>query len=129
MSDRGRESTGVLLSKILEEENGEIGGLWLRGGRVIFYPLGYESLMCLCPIVHVRAVCRVRFDPRLGKGVVQGRPLSYNVGVPLEHILLEPAFHVRRNGMPRFGAALIGHNWPERAGDTVAKRIVGRCQS
>ena len=116
---------GLSLEKFRRTRRPDRRALGCGSGGVVLNPLGHHGGMRLRPIVHIRAVCRVRLDPGLGKGVVQVRPLRHDVGIALELVLLEPAFDIGRYQLAGLGAASIGHNRTERAGDPVAQRVVG----
>ena len=80
--------------------------------------------MRLCPGVDILAVSWIRIHPGLGDGVVQVRPLSHDVRITLELVLLKPSLDVGSNQLPGFGSALIFHNRSESAGDAVAQQVV-----
>src|ERR1700736_1784596 len=63
-------------------------------------------------------------NPSLGHCVVQVGPLSYDVGVALEFVLLKPSLDVGSDQLPGFRPALIFDNWSERAGNAVAQEVV-----
>src|SRR5271165_1921819 len=63
-------------------------------------------------------------NPGLGHRVVQVGPLSHDMGVALEFVLLKPSLDVGSNRLPGFRPALVFDNGSEGAGNAVAQEVV-----
>ena len=80
--------------------------------------------MGLGPGIYIGAMGWIPSNPGLGHRVVQVGPLSHDMGVALEFILLKPSLDVGSNQLPGFRSALIFNNWSERVGNAVAQEVV-----
>src|SRR5580658_5393651 len=128
LGHRRWELAGVVFREILEVQDGEVRGLWLRRARILFYPVVDDALMTLGPVSYSLGVRRISAHPSLRQLVVIISPLRDEMRLSLELILLKPSLDVGSNQLAGLGTTLILHDRSQHPCDSVSQRVVGRRQ-
>src|SRR5208337_1737130 len=81
--------------------------------------------MLLTPFVYVRLMRRVCRHPPLGDRVMSISPLSHDMRLTAEFVLLEPGLDVGSDELTPFGTVAVFHDRPQLPCDPIAQSIIG----